>query len=365
MNTLYGGVESVHLNALTEANITVVQTPLVELQDSNPVYSALWRGLIRPRGNRTGSKTLKAPFGDERVSLCSWLSLLNIKANHRKLLITQTTTSAQEGQEEAEEAEEAVDAVIALLRSEFKLLELAANTPNESIQSAAAHASKTLQAHFSDELNDRLVGVNAEQMNDPSAMDKPFIRVLTEKAILQAVLAVIDSAEQDDEVNVLMFYLSHRSIVNALANAAKCGVRVRVLLDANKDAFGRTKNGVPNRPVAHELSEAGVTVRWCATSGEQCHAKVVHVKTDAGQRLISGSGNYARRNLDNLNFETNVHIRVRGNTPLIDNFSGYFNAQWHNSDNRQYSVDYEVFADHSIFKRWQYRFLEASGVGTF
>ena len=90
INTLYGGVKSDHLQALSRAGVLVVKTPLIKLQDSNPVYSAIWRAFIRPWGNRAGVQGLKAPFGDERISLRSWLALLNFKANHRKLLVTQT-----------------------------------------------------------------------------------------------------------------------------------------------------------------------------------------------------------------------------------------------------------------------------------
>ncbi len=51
-----------------------------------------------------------------------------------------------------------------------------------------------------------------------------------------------------------MFYLSERQIIKALIAAQQRGVQVRVLLDPNKDAFGREKNGIPNRQVAAELT---------------------------------------------------------------------------------------------------------------
>ncbi|HCD06420.1 MAG TPA: phospholipase, partial [Methylophaga sp.] len=70
------------------------------------------------------------------------------------------------------------------------------------------------------------------------------------------------------------------------------GVRLRVLLDPNKDAFGREKNGVPNRPVAHELMQAGATVRWCDTHGEQCHAKwLMHRGAEGQSMMLLGSTN--------------------------------------------------------------------------
>ena len=50
-----------------------------------------------------------------------------------------------------------------------------------------------------------------------------------------------------------MFYLSNRDIVKSLLDASQRGVDVKLILDPNKDAFGMEKDGVPNRPVAHEL----------------------------------------------------------------------------------------------------------------
>ena len=50
-----------------------------------------------------------------------------------------------------------------------------------------------------------------------------------------------------------MFYLSERKIISAIKKAHSRKVKVRLLLDPNKDAFGREKNGIPNRSVAYEL----------------------------------------------------------------------------------------------------------------
>src|SRR6185369_17305668 len=85
-----------------------------------------------------------------------------------------------------------------------------------------------------------------------------------------------------DAIDVAMFYLSERDVVRALISAAKRGVSVRVILDPNKDAFGRTKNGIPNRSVATELaaaSDGAIKVRWFRTHGEQFHSKLVAMRT--------------------------------------------------------------------------------------
>ena len=93
------------------------------------------------------------------------------------------------------------------------------------------------------------------------------MRVLTEGAIYEAVLKLINTAKPKEHLDLSMFYLSERKIIKALKSAQERGVIVRVLLDPNKDAFGRQKNGIPNRQVASEHA-VGIPIRWCDTHGE-------------------------------------------------------------------------------------------------
>jgi hypothetical protein len=51
-------------------------------------------------------------------------------------------------------------------------------------------------------------------------------------------------------VDAAVFYFLDRCIVKAFTGAIQRGAQVRLLLDANRDAFGREKNGIPNREVA-------------------------------------------------------------------------------------------------------------------
>ena len=110
-----------------------------------------------------------------------------------------------------------------------------------------------------------------------------------------------------------MFYLADRDVVRELLAASERGARVRLVLDPNKDAFGRTKDGVPNRQVADELvrrSRRAIEVRWYRTEGEQFHTKLVLVRTAAETFLSLGSANLTRRNLEDLNLEANVAVRA-------------------------------------------------------
>lgn len=67
------------------------------------------------------------------------------------------------------------------------------------------------------------------------------MQVLTEGAIYEAVLKLINTAKPKEHLDLSMFYLSERKIIKALKSAQERGVIVRVLLDPNKDAFGRQR----------------------------------------------------------------------------------------------------------------------------
>ncbi|WP_113905713.1 phospholipase D family protein [Aliidiomarina celeris] len=358
LNTLYGGAVSKHFAALEENGIHVSLTDLTELRDSNPLYSGMWRLLIKPFGNSTNG-WLPNPFGEGRVSLRSYLALLNFKANHRKLLIadqqgqlTALVTSANPHDGSSAHGNVALkfggQAAWDLLASEQAVL--AFSDVNAHAQLNRFLASSGLQRK----------AVANEQMHDKPAQ----LQILTERAVEQALLALIEHARVGETLSMAVFYLSDRQVVNALKRAAKRGVDVRVLLDPNKDAFGREKNGVPNRPVAHELVQAGVAVRWCNTQGEQCHAKwVMHEGSEVS--MLLGSTNFTRRNMHNLNLETSVLLTGAANEPALEAGRAWFNRQWQNTETHRYSVDYAVYADASVWSAMLYRWMEWSGLSTF
>ena len=162
-----------------------------------------------------------------------------------------------------------------------------------------------------------------------------------------------------------MFYLSERQIVKALISAHERGVKLQVLLDPNKDAFGRQKNGIPNHQVASELHDAGVNVRWCNTQGEQCHSKMIVKQSGQQAEMILGSANFTARNLKNYNLETDLRVVGSAQAKVFMDAQGYFNTAWSNLNGKNMSVDYSKYADESKLKYGLYRFMEWSGLSTF
>jgi phosphatidylserine/phosphatidylglycerophosphate/cardiolipin synthase-like enzyme len=167
-----------------------------------------------------------------------------------------------------------------------------------------------------------------------------------------------------------MFYLSDREVIDALLAAARRGVAVRVILDPNKDAFGRTKNGIPNRSVASELaaaSDGAIKVRWYRTHGEQFHAKLVALRTVNEFWFTLGSANLTRRNLEDFNLEANVAAGVPLNSEIAASISGWFETLWTNqgSPALEYTAEFGAYADPAQGTYWLYRLMESTGLSTF
>jgi phosphatidylserine/phosphatidylglycerophosphate/cardiolipin synthase-like enzyme len=196
------------------------------------------------------------------------------------------------------------------------------------------------------------------------------VQVLTEGEIGAAIVRNFAGARVGDSIDIAMFYLSERSVIQALLDAAKRGVAVRVLLDPNKDAFGRAKNGIPNRSVATELaaaSDGAIKVRWFRTHGEQFHSKLVAMRTATEFWFTLGSANLTRRNLEDFNLEANIAASVPLNAEIASQIGTWFDSLWtnHGPPELEYTAEFGTYADPSQSTYWLYRLMEATGLSTF
>ncbi|MCH2016658.1 phospholipase D family protein [Acinetobacter ursingii] len=347
INSVYGGILPEHYRQLRQAGIDIIETNLTPLRASNPTWSGLWYLCCQDLGNNPEKGWLPNPFGKEKITLRSYLQLANFKANHRKTLVVDTddgwkslVTSANPHDGSSRHSN------VALLVSGPTAMDLLKT--EQSVAQMSAGSSPMMV------------------MGEINASDQaPQVQVLTEAAIYHAVVDLIQSAKANDQIDLAMFYLSERQIVNDLKAAQKRGVKLRVLLDPNKDAFGRQKNGIPNRQVASELHAAGVPVRWCDTHGEQCHSKMIIKSNPTQAEMILGSANFTARNLKNYNLETDMLVQGQTQDAVFQDAERYFNTAWSNLNGRQMSVDYSKYADESKLKYWTYRFMEWSGLSTF
>ena len=353
INTFYGSYTPEHLHHLKQAEIDVVYTDLKKLRDSNPLYSGTWRSIIQWFG--TSEKGwLPNPLSPDSsdVTLRSYLNLLNFKANHRKVLINEQqalVTSANPHDASSYHSNIAFllqgNIVNELIQTEQDVAIMSGVTP-EWLQSS------------------QIVSQSKLEDNRNAAYE---VQLLTEGKIKKHLLQEITETEKGDSIMIGTFYLSDRDIVKELTQASKREVEIRLILDANKDAFGREKNGVPNRPVAHELltkSDNKIKVRWYNTNGEQYHTKLTIIESQKETVLIGGSANLTKRNLEDFNLETNVKVTGNPETELMVKVSDYFERLWQN-EGGMYTLDYEEYKDDSIINQFLYRFQEFSGLSSF
>jgi hypothetical protein len=351
INTFYGSLALPQLQRLRAAGVDVVITDLGPLRASNPVWSGFWRLCCQWFGRSDGGGWLPNPVGNQQVTLRSVLRLLHFKANHRKTVIADAdgtwvglVTSGNAHDASSAHSNVAVEftgpAALDLLATERAVAAFSApDLPWPDIEPPAPAPTRIAAAR---------------------------LQVLTEAAIRDAVIDLLARSGAGDEIDLAMFYLSHRGVIEGLVAARRRGATVRALLDPNKDAFGREKSGIPNRPVAAELVAVGVDVRWCDTHGEQCHDKLIAARfADGGAELIAGSANFTRRNLDDLNLETDVRVVAPADSPVMRDVATWFERRWTEPGTRNYSVAHPAYADGSSFRYWRYRFMEATGLSTF
>lgn len=362
INTSYGGHSSAHFEAMKEAGIDVIFTELPSLRDSNPVYSSFWRMFVQPVdilhslifNKEYTFRVLPSILGaGENVTARSYLHLLNFKANHRKLIVADSK-NVNGGKE-----------VVSLVSS--------AN-PHDGSSAHSNVAVVIKQGVWRDILQSERGVIDAAGKNialdfavEEKEKEEVKVTLVTEGKIRARVLQVVNETKEGDSIKLFMFYLSDFKIISALKEAARRGVTVAVILDPNKDAFGREKNGVPNRPVASELltgTEGKVSIRWCATNGEQCHTKLLIVNTNVGQTMLLGSANYTRRNVGDYNLESNIIVSGQNVTAIAD-AEAYFERAWTNADGKVYTSDYASFEDNSLLHTLMWRVMESTGLGTF
>lgn len=317
---------------------------------------------------------LKLPvrFDDEYLSLESAYNAALLKANHRKLLVCDVhgadwealVATANPHNASAYHVNSAVSVRGTPARYIFNVL-------REDLQHSArlgrrfAHWHKGADWAYRRSLTTSLfpelpLGPADAAPAWSSSPAPATVRFVTEAAIRDAVIELLNGVEAADEVRIQMFYLSFQPVLDALLAASRRVEQpVRLLLDANKDSFNREKDGTPNRQVARYLlreaaaSGGQVEIRWYATHGEQNHAKTMSIRNrlTSRTRFTTGSANWTGRNLDGVNMESNLVIE---DAPHVNAaFDALFDRFWTNSDGLEYSLAYEVFRDAAPDANWR------------
>lgn len=327
INTTYQSYKLKEIEKMKKNGVEVVTTNLDRLRDPNPIYSGVYRTLFQWFGE-SGHGWLRNPMAKNapKVTMRSYLRLLNIKANHRKLLATEKTAL---------------------------------------ISSANPHDASGYHSNIAFKMDGNIIGdvIKAEEavgkfskgpdefpiFKEKAAAQKGSVEVqfLTEGKIYKHVLKTIRETKKGEQIWLGMFYIADRAVVEELTEAARRGVNINMVLDPNQNAFGTEKMGLPNLPVAAEFNELGsnnIKIRWYKTEKEQFHTKLMFVQKPGKSIIIGGSANYTERNLDNYNLESDVIIQAPDSTQISKDVETYFNRIWTNKDGT-FTTDYKEYQD--------------------
>lgn len=353
VNTNYGSAPNHLLEEMKKAGIKVILTDVDELRDSTPAYSAVWRTFIQWFGQsgRGWIPNLMASGGPD-ITARSYLKLLNVKANHRKVVVSEQTALISSGNVHDASAYHSNIA-----------LEVQGPVISDIIKTEQAAADLSGAGPLLDKNP-------VFPQEDSTAAKGPLeVRYLTEGKVYKYALESIRATGKDDMIWMGMFYLADDGIIDALLGAADRGAQVRLLLDPNQNAFGRDKIGIPNRPVAMDLnrrSGGSINIRWYNTGKEQYHSKLMFIAKATGNSLVlGGSTNFTPRNLDDYNLENNLWVAVPQDQPLYTDMESYFNRLWYN-EGAEYSLplkDYQ--SDVTWLKYVLYRLQTRLGLTTF
>ena len=336
INTTYNSHIANQLEPLKKMGAEVIFTDLNRLRDPNILYSGVWRSALGWFGQE-GYGWLPNPMAKSapKVTMRSYLKLLNIKANHRKVVITEDAGMIVSANPH--------DASGFHSNIGFKVKGNIVKDMVKAEKAVAKFSNGDVSGFPTDEELDQFIKPSTSE--DSSGSVKA--QILTERKIQKGVVNALDNAKEGDEVWIGMFYLADRDIIDAIEDAASRKVDIRLVLDPNQNAFGQEKMGLPNLPITaelHKLESEHITVRWYNTNKEQYHTKIIYVKGKGQSTVIGGSGNYTSRNMDDYNLEENVKITAPADSKMMKNIDDYFHRIWDNEDGT-YTLEYKKYQD--------------------
>ncbi len=330
LNLGYGSYESLLLETLEAEGVEVIITDLDKLRDSMPLYSGFYRVIFQWFDNPGEGWIANAMSSDAPdMTLSSYLQLMNIKANHRK-----TVVSEQE-------------AII----SSANPHDASGLHGNMAFRVSGPVLDDILEAE--EAVSKLSGGPDFPRAEMPEQTGDYEVQYLTERQILEALVKHIESTEQGDSIQMAMFYLSETSVVKSLEEASNRGVEVQLVLDPNENAFGNEKTGLPNRPAVHGMvASAGdsLEVRWYNPVVGQFHTKTIMIQSGEETIILGGSANMTERTLMDYNLEADILIKAPTDSELVGELDTYFERLWNNED-ALYTFDLEEYQDEFTF--WQ------------
>ena len=410
-NNFYGAFEHPFITSMKNAGINVIIVDIFKLKDTFPWYSPIWRTFIKPMGNPQNKGWITNFYGDmwPKLTIRNLLRALNVKADHKKVFLNEkevvvSSANIHDPSYFHENIAIYTDGPIVKdvlhdlqLVAKFSDSEINVDDSNKETKSKIemdlADKTKIRKdtmniGNLEDKNNDMIhleENISDSQKNEKDEKEslslnsgkneiidtegKTYkIQYLSEGAIGKYLDADIDSLKSGDELLMGMYFLADRGVIDRLIKAANRGVKIRIIFDRSRDAFGMSTNGLPNKPVSKKLkkkTKGKIEIKWYFTNNEQYHTKITLMKKTDGSVIINaGSANLIKKNIRGYIMDSNFRILTTQDSKISKDVYTYFDRLWENKDGL-FTINFDDEPTTSGFSDFMYKILDATQLGSF
>ena len=403
-NNFYGAFEHPFITSMKNAGINVIIVDIFKLKDTFPWYSPFWRTFIKPMGNPQNKGWITNFYGDmwPKLTIRNLLRALNVKADHKKVFLNEkevVVSSANIHDPSYFHENIAIYTDGPIVKDVLHNLQLVAkfsdseinvdgsdrrmeNIMNSGSNDKTETDEKTLNSENQKENNVKQINneeneqnvkektsINSEKNSITDTEGHTYkIQYLTEGAIGKHLDEDIDSLKVGDELLMGMYFLADKGVIDRLIRAANRGVKIRIIFDRSRDAFGMSTNGLPNKPVSKKLkkkTKGKVEMKWYFTNNEQYHTKITLMKKTDGNVIINaGSANLIKKNIRGYIMDANFRILTTQDSKISKDIYEYFDRLWENKDGL-FTLNFDDEPTTGGFSDFMYKILDATQLGSF
>ena len=403
-NNFYGAFEHPFITSMKNAGINVIIVNIFKLKDTFPWYSPFWRTFIKPMGNPQNKGWITNFYGDmwPKLTIRNLLRALNVKADHKKVFLNEkevVVSSANIHDPSYFHENIAIYTDGPIVKDVLHNLQLVAkfsdseinvdgsdrrmeNIMNSGSNDKTETDEKTLNSENQKENNVKQINneeneqnvkektsINSEKNSITDTEGHTYkIQYLTEGAIGKHLDEDIDSLKAGDELLMGMYFLADKGVIDRLIRAANRGVKIRIIFDRSRDAFGMSTNGLPNKPVSKKLkkkTKGKIEIKWYFTNNEQYHTKITLMKKTDGSVIINaGSANLIKKNIRGYIMDSNFRILTTQDSKISKDVYTYFDRLWENKDGL-FTINFDDEPTTSGFSDFMYKILDTTQLGSF
>ena len=431
-NNLYGAFEHPFITDMKKAGIDVIVVDIFKLKDTFPWYSPIWRTLIEPHGNPQGKGWIGNFYGPmwPKLTLRNLLRALNVKADHRKIFLNEgnvvissanihdpsyfhENVAISANGEIVKDVLQGLKHVAEFSGGKIDIDEKQGNQINNSqignlVENEKNLVNNSIENNFLEDENEKKVREiekkkedfveeetrrfaqtgklpeKSQESNDKKQQDdlkvgdvltrfddennKYKLQFVTEAKIGEHLDKDIENTKAGDEILMGMYFLADKGVVDRLIKASNRGVKIRIIFDRSRDAFGMSTNGLPNKPVSKKLKKKTknkIEIKWYFTNNEQYHTKITLIKKTDGNVIIqTGSANLIRKNIRGYIMDANFRILTNADSKLTRDIYTYFDRLWENKDGL-FTVNFDDEPTTKASTDFMYKILDATQLGSF